>query len=492
MRNSVKAAIGLMAIALALAAGQVRAETAVATAAKTVEAPVSDTEKTINNIKNPAPWFKWGADLRIRNEYFNNARSLSDQTPFHEQDYFRFRGRIWGSLMPHPDLDFNLRVTYEPRDWINPSFSPYIKNGVGHTGWETSEGIIDTLNLKWRNIGGLPLAATVGRQDILLGDGWLVFEGTPGDGSRTLYFDAARLTYTLLDKKTTIDLIGILQQANNNVWLPTINDLEKSVTDQNEHAAVLWVSNKSIPAMNVDGYFIYKHDTRIHDIPIANPLGDDADLFTIGARLSGDIGEHWRYRAEGAYQFGDKSDPSLQTAFKSKDRLDVSAFGVNSRLSYLFKDPLNNQLHMSYEFLSGDNPNTKGTDEMFDILWGRWPQWSELYIYSYVNETRMSQMANLHRVGPGWTMNPNKKTDVILNYYALLADEETPTRVSAKNAGLFSDDGIFRGHYIQAIVKYKFNPHLAGHLWAEFVMPGNFYAKKDLMSFLRAELYLTF
>ena len=45
---------------------------------------------------------------------------------------------------------------------------------------------------------------------------------------------------------------------------------------------------------------------------------------------------------------------------------------------------------------------------MFDVLWGRWPRWSELYnIYSYIPESRVGQTANVHRFGPGWSLNPH-------------------------------------------------------------------------------------
>ena len=47
---------------------------------------------------------------------------------------------------------------------------------------------------------------------------------------------------------------------------------------------------------------------------------------------------------------------------------------------------------------------------MFDVLWGRWPRWSEMYnIYSYVHETRVGQTANLIRFGPTWSVNPTKE-----------------------------------------------------------------------------------
>ena len=66
-----------------------------------------------------------------------------------------------------------------------------------------TEGIFDSLNVQWKNILQQPATLTVGRQDILLGDGWLVGEGTPYDGSWTAYLDSARLTYEMKEQHTT-------------------------------------------------------------------------------------------------------------------------------------------------------------------------------------------------------------------------------------------------------------------------------------------------
>ncbi len=316
------------------------------------------------------------------------------------------------------------------------------------------------------------------------------------------------------EQQTTIDMIGIIQYARPDAWLPTIGhsgavpgDPEGLLlTDQNEKGAILWVANKTVPEANLDGYFIYKHDTRLNSPPPAT-FGDSGDLYTVGGRLSGLLLDHWSYSAEGAYQFGDKQDPELNqgglnpvltpsaetTGFRN-----VDAIGVNSKLTYLFKDPFNNRLSLSYEYLSGDNPKT-GTDEMFDVLWGRWPSWSEMYnIYSYVPETRVGQTANLHRIGPTWSVAPIKSMDFSLSYYALFADQEVPTRPLNQAFGFpatdtpFSNNGHFRGNYIQSVLKYKFNKYLSAHLWSEFLWEGNFYARGQMMDFLRAEVMVSF
>ena len=443
-------------------------------------APAQTNVSTVDQIKQPFDWLKWGLDVRYRNEYFNNAQTLDSRAAYHEQEYFRYRGRLWTAITPLTDLSLNVRLTTEPRTWFNrASYTPF----RGRRGTDWTYGIFDTLNVQWRNALSLPATLTVGRQDIALGDGWLVLEGTPGDGSTTTFLDSARLTCELKDQHTTIEVIGIAQSAQDDNWLPTLNNQDRILVEQNERGAILNVENKSIAAANLCGYFIYKHDERV------TSGGDSADIYTLGGRVSGLLDEHWKYSVEGAYQFGEKQDlnikyPSVSTAYR-----DIDAYGANSRLTCLFKDRFNQQAYFCYEVLSGDNPNT-GRDEMFDILWGRWPRWSEMYnIYGYVGETRVGQTANLHRFGPGYTITPMKNLDFIANYNLLFADTAKPTR--AANAAEFNG-GNFRGHYLQAILKYKFNRYLSGHLWGEFIFPGDYYANHELMSFLRAEMTMTF
>ena len=90
------------------------------------------------------------------------------------------------------------------------------------SGMQWRYGIIDNLNVQWKKPLDLPATLTVGRQDIFLGDGWLVGDGTPEDGSFTYFLDAARFTYNLEDQQTTIDAIGIVQYGRPDAWLPTL------------------------------------------------------------------------------------------------------------------------------------------------------------------------------------------------------------------------------------------------------------------------------
>ncbi|MGC8744430.1 MAG: alginate export family protein [Verrucomicrobiia bacterium] len=431
---------------------------------------VSRLEKFLQDSKKPTSWLSLGGDLRLRNEYLNNAISLDEDAPRSEQDYLRFRGRIWTTITPADNFDFNVRLTAEPRNYLRPS---YHKTPI--TGQDWTEGIIDILNFKWKQAFGLPLTMTIGRQDLMLGDPlnwWLVGDGTPLDGSRTYFLDAARLTWDIKDYNTTIDTIGIFQDAMNDAWLPPINHLEKALTDQDEKGAILYISNKSIKNTQIDVYYMYKND----DARPGLTAGQDANIHTVGSKITGNITSNLSYSVEGAYQFGERRKPGTQWQ-------DINAFGVNNRLTYAFKDALDTKVRFSHEFISGDDPST-GDYEQFNMLWGRWPRWSELYIYSYVKESSVAQNNNVHRFGPGIIVTPIKDVTFSTDYNALFADQ--------KANGVYPfGNGDFRGHFLQSVLKVKFSKHVSGHLWGEFLWAGDYYAKRDLFTFVRTEIYFT-
>jgi len=449
-------------------------------------------DKWEREMKNPAPWFSWGADLRLRNEYYNNALTLDSSAPRSAQDYFRFRERIWASVMPVTNVSVNARFSGEQREWMEPSAASQYGT---RSGLEERYGILDNAYAKWSNIGQVPLTLSVGRQDVQFGDPlnwWLVGDGTPGDGSWTFFLDSARISYDAKELKTKFDVVYIYQNARPDSWLPTLGESGDNtprpynLTEQNEQGVIVYLSNKSVKNTQIDGYFIYKNDNK----EFSN--GDNADIYTFGSKISGTPTPNWAYSVEGAYQFGSKQDSTVVYPTAETQWRRINAYGANGKLTYLFKDPYDNQLSLVGEYLSGDNPNTKGEDEMFDVLWGRWPRWSELYIYSYVKETsnKIGQMNNIIRFGPSWTVTPIKNTTFTATYNALFAPVETPTR--QQSTTLFTDNGNFRGHYLQAVLKHKFNDHISAHLWAEFVWMGNYYANQDLMTFLRAEVLFTF
>lgn len=475
---AVGGAVVIFGLAGTGSAGETPAAKAPAAATPAAQAVEKD---WTDDLKQPTKWFRWGADERIRQEYIHNPFFFDTDPPGAEWNFNRIRTRVWGAITPCDNFEVYLRLTNEMRYWYTPDSRP-TQNANTTGDWDFSDVVFDNLNFKVKNLFDSKSTLTVGRQDIILGDGWLVLEGTPGDGSRTIFFDAARLNIDIASAKTAVDLIYIQQYADPDKWLSPINSADAPMPmEQDERGAILYVTNKSLDNTQIDGYFIYKQDTPV----AAN--GDQSDIYTVGSRIVHKFNQNWTGRVEGAYQFGNRTNPAL---FGAEDS-DLSAWGMNSRLTYAFNDDWKNQLWIGLEMLSGDDPDD-GDNNQFDPLWGRWPQFSELYVYPYATETRIAETTNLFRPNVGWTASPTKKMDLIATYQPLWAFENTRNDQGA--IGFSSDN--FRGHLVTAMLKYRFNRHVASHLLGEYLFAGDFYAAEgprndDNVAYLRWELVLT-
>ncbi len=91
---------------------------------------------------------------------------------------------------------------------------------------------------------------------------------------------------------------------------------------------------------------------------------------------------------------------------------------------------MDNQLRVSFEYLSGDEPGTKGMNEGWVPLWGRWPQWSELYVYTvaFTGEQRIAEITDLERLAFGWSVKPTDKLTFAADYHLLFAPDERQGR----------------------------------------------------------------
>jgi len=429
------------------------------------QCPICQSKMRFNEL---TPGLSWGADARLREVYAPNLITLDKETNGHDWHYQRYRTRIWtrftpsksgiGLLEPLDGVAVNVRLVYEPINFCKP-------NGTEHP--TRNEVIFDKLNVEWAKPFGLPVTVKAGRQDIILGNGWLVLDGTPLDDSRTIFFDAVRATIDIEDWKTQLDAIFISQRGESaDYWLPAMNDQDFHNAEQNERGAILYATNKSLENTTLEGYFIYKHDNAIQ------PTGRNGDVYTIGARAAGIINEQMQYSAEVAHQFGNRNSVA------------VAAWGVNSELTYALAEcPWGSKFSLAYEFLSGNDPGTP-TNEGFETPWGRWARFSELYVYSIIPEIgRPAEVTNLHRVAFGWGGKPAKKVDLLAKYQLLFRDE------SQAGAGA-TGGGCFRGQLLAGIVKYQINPHVSTHVVAELFFPGSFYteARNDVAGFFRYEV----
>ncbi|MGA2916168.1 MAG: alginate export family protein [Sedimentisphaerales bacterium] len=421
---------------------------------------LSDANEPKFDLKHPTDWLELGGDFRFRYIYDNN-RKLDNKALGHDRSQLRLRARVQAKIKLTDDLDFNIRLMTEPRYYIEAAAELHK--------WSYNEALFDKFNLTWRNAFDLPLTIVAGRQDIILGSGWLVCDGTPLDGSRTGYFDALRFTYNF-DPNITADIILIDNHADTAKWLHPFNDRDIDISEQDEQGAIIYLAQKTGKDSGRDLYFIYKHDT--HRVISS---GSEGEIYTIGTRFYGRLNDRWQYSMEFAPQFGHKNGK------------DLGAFGTNDQLIYNFNDEKESKLTFGYEYLSGN----KDPDKYFDKGWGRLDTWSSLYQGNIDTiDGRAYESSNLHRPYLEFSRKLTEKTELLCGYHLLFADDNL--NKTGGTTGL-SKSGHFRGQLAKLMLKYKVSKNLEHRFEGEFFFPGNYYNddKNDTAVFFRYTLVFT-
>jgi len=263
--------------------------------------------------------FDYGAAERIRQEYWANLLDLktlpSNPTNF-DRDFFRFKTSFWGSANFNKDTSVYLKLTSE----IYYNMGPYRQ--PPHEQLDENEGVFDNFYVKADNLFGLPIDLKVGRQDFLgpdmYGEGFLLSDGTPNDGSRTYYFNAARARWRI-NNNHMVDLVYIVDQFQDK-FLPTwrtdvpdkgtyFND-KKILNASDEQAYMIYVRSKLNENLSVEPYYIFKKEKE-HQLA---PFTPELDLNTIGARAVYKSGP-WTLGGEFAHQFGEFDNGKDRSAY---------------------------------------------------------------------------------------------------------------------------------------------------------------------------------
>jgi hypothetical protein len=418
--------------------------------------------------------FKFGLSERIRNEFYNNISDMNDAKD-DKTDYFRIRTSVWGQVQYAPVATVYLKLTNEFRKYMS---DPKDRDFT----WD--EIVCDNLYLKLES----PCKAaslTLGRQNLNYGEGFILLEGAPWDGSRTIYHDAVKLS--VKRGKTTVDLLAI-DNARFDDRLPLVRGADLSdgklkaqnadqwMNDGAEKAFGAYVTTTALPRMKTDAYFIRKTEDPDPWINRGGPT-DRLNLNTLGARVQYTISEKLSVTGEWAGQTG------------TQGAIDHKAFGGYTYATVLVDPASKSSISAGAICLSGDDPAT-ADNEGWNPLFSRWPKWSELYIYSIMNEvirgsTRTAYWTNIWAPYLSYTMQFTKKASLNGNFYLLKAFEN---RVIP---GGGTGTGLNRGKEVQFWLRYTFNKNVSGHILLDQLVPGDFYAfPRTAGSFCRAELFI--
>jgi len=413
-------------------------------------APPAATAETLLNRE-------FGVEERVRFEDFANAKDWNsgadDQT-----EQLRFRTKLWGKLSVPDQSEFMVLLNNESRKIFTPE-----------TDFKFDEIIFENLYLDWRFGEGMRMR--LGRQNLSRGEGFILIEGTPGDGSRTIYCNALDVIQSFADS-SQIEIIA-LSDPHRDQYLPVIEDRGRSLVEWDEAAAGFYVTARDIPATVLDAYYFLKterEDTRPPDNPAYQP---DRSVQTLGGRADRKLGRGFALTAEFAGQWG-SIDP---------DRA-IRAWGGYARLKRTFAHAITPSFSVAVIGLSGDDQAT-GADENWDPLFSRWPSWSELYIYSLSKEKGTAYWTNEKMLQVEFQAAPWKPLSLRATYYRMGAFHAYPG-----DPAVFAD-GRHRGDLVEFRADLRAGRSWKGHILYEWMAPGDYYASDDAAHFFRVEVIYT-
>lgn len=421
----------------------------------------------------PSP-FDWGGDIRLRGVTFDNIPISADPpgvTRGGKNVFFRGRTRIWGQYTFSDMVLFKARLVNEFRSY---------EEGSGTNTYDfPDEFVFDHLYLDFKNLADGKLDLRIGRQDLMYGNGRVILDGNPLDGSRTIYFNAVKAS--LKWPETVVDLLGIYNEAVDDLAINSqdrdlVGLVGKYPTDMVESGGGIYLKNTSIQKMPFEAYYMYKNESDYeYWVPGADGAPstkvvqpDDLDLHTLGVRLMPKFSDTLSGNLELAGQMGERGAQ------------DVDGWMVDAKLSNKFTmDTFCPTGSIGFYHLSGDDPGTTD-DEGWNPLWARWPQYSELYVYSF-DVDGAGRWSNVTMPYVEVDLPVHAKAGfTILGGYMLAPEENGP------------GGGDERGFLGTCWFKYKLSNTWSGHVLAEMVEPGNYYNVDDTAYFVRVEFMCMF
>ncbi len=399
---------------------------------------------------------KPGLSMRLRFVETENIIGLGMPGTPTGMDAVRVRARVWAEAWFRPNFKGRLQLNRERIDYSN---CETCKD-------KGEEIVIENLYLEAFDIAGAPVGLRLGRQNLFYGDGLVICDGTPLDGSRTLYVNAVLLTFAI--PQWAVDVFAASDHKQDDL-LPVIDDENMDLLDTDE--CLMGIYATTMPyrgkgrSFTLEPYFIIKRERT--------PVWQDR-ISTIGARLVVPAGRT-RLRAEAAYQTGHKHfDYDSDLEVEEQEARSISAFAGTAYLDVAFEKYRGLELGAGYVYLAGDNRRTRGKFEGFNPVLGRWPQWSELYIYTLIPEYGVAYWQNISFPMLHARLEPYRGLVFDARVLWMYANRPDPG-LCRIGADVEDPASYKRGNLYGLKLSYRIGRHLSGHLLYEHFAPGGYY-----------------
>ncbi len=396
---------------------------------------------------------QFGFEQRVRNENWNNLFDYSDDKD-DQRNQVRLRSRVWASV----PLGSNFSVFAGLDSETNKKIG---------TDLVADEVMFEALYGDVKRVFTPKLSLRFGRQDLIRGEGFLLSDATPWDGSRSSFVNAANLTWHA-GKGSNVEFLAIFDPARDR-FLPRMNNQHRALNDWQDRALAAYWTKALTDSSQLETYYFFKTETD-DPRPLTNYQHQpDRYIHTLGGRLSGKLHKGWSYASEWAFQSGHQSDHA-----------GIRAWGGYANLRRTFEMKYQPYLSAGYTAMSGDDPATS-TVEYFDPLFSRAAKWGDLLLYSMFPEKGVAYLTNVRTPSVEAGFSPWKRLALRSTYYRL--DAFHPF-VGCPQFGA----GTHRGGLFQARGDITMNRQWRAHVIYEGFSPGDFYAGTARGYFLRFEI----
>ncbi len=424
-------------------------------------------------VADSAGELSFGGDLRFRQTTFDHVPLRHGGTL--DWSFLRTRPRLWAQYQITDNTLVRARFTNEFRKWYRPAARDQYEF--------PSETMVDNLYLDIRGMAGGSLDLRIGRQDLIYGTGKIILDGTPGDGSRTIYFDAVKATWKGFSNMT-LDLLGLYCFAENPLLIngEDINLTNLTGQDVNMEADELGVGvylrHEGLKGnWPFEAYYLFKQEAEF--TLVGGDKHPSVEYSTLGVRIMPRFSERLTGNLEMAYQLGSSGDRDL-----SGYMLDAK---VNMELGAVGR--LQPRLSAGLYVLSGNDPAT-ADDEAWRPPFARWPQNSELYIYAYAaDRSSVADWQNL--VLPYLECSTplgGKITSTALVGHMSAMEKDGPDPTGRARGLLLTWWNRF--NLAEGLVLER--DAISGHLLLETVRPGSYYTVDDASTWVRWEFIYSF
>lgn len=375
------------------------------------------------------------ADLRVRQEILDGVYHFA---PDPDRNWIRVRTRA-GATFGRGDHDLDVRLVNEHRHHLDPDLE-----------FDWDELIVDRLAWTWAAPDGVRL--TVGRQDIIWPGGFLMLEGHPLDGSRSIYHNAIRAR--VHDGYGGWDL-ALIRNPRRDDSVPAGDEDRQLTNFQETGFAGRWSRGDGALAL------IWKHEDIDRD-------DREEDTYTLSIGYEPPPGSGRRAYGEVAVQRRNLDfDPGIESTHVVGGGWNRLTYGwaVAGHLAAVRHPAPGHEVEVGAFYYSGDGKRMNA----FRTPWGSWPKWSELYIYTLIGESEPDRVhvAAWENIGAGrvqWRFPVGR-----------LGGKPLGMRLASLFLVASNPDWNGRGVLTQAELDYDFASGWKTHLLWEMLDPGAFH-----------------